>query len=236
MNGQNVSSERGLKVFFRLLMDMMSLQIRGRYVWSILLLTASLLTVATAQIANSNKVAFHGRDGSHFIPETPVLKQIRAELSGSLVGQPPNLKIEFVLTLENPGQEEVKIADPLDSLRLMFTTAKNRLINIPQRKYQAVNVSGNKENIPFPAPIEFRRIVQGTSVRYQKEEVLTIGPREKVQIVFDTQPVVMQNINAAIQSEGSQRAFKAKAHLGLVTAPPEGGGRAVESDWISFSL
>ena len=236
MNGQNVSSERGLKVFFRLLMDMMSLQIRSRYVWSILLLAASLLTVATAQIANSNKVAFHERDGSHPRSKTPVLKQISAELSGSLVGQPSNLTIEFVLTLENTGPEELKIADPLDSLFLMFTTTKNKLITVPQRKFQDLYISGEKKNIPYPAPIEFRQIVQGTSVRYQKEEVVTIGPREKVQIVFDTKPVVMQNINAAVQSEGSARSFKAKAHLGLVTAPPKGGGRAVESDWISFSL
>jgi hypothetical protein len=214
----------------------MILQIRSRNIWSILLLSASILTSVSTQVANSNKVAFHERDGSHPRSETPVLKQISAELSGSFVGQPSNLTIEFVLTLENVGPVELKIADPLDSLFLMFTTTKNRLINIPQRKPQAVNISGGKKNISFPAPIEFRQIVQGTSVRYQKEEVVTIGPREKVQIVFSTQPVVMQNINTAIQSEESPRAFKAKAHLGLVTAPPKGGGRAVESDWMLFSL
>ena len=214
----------------------MILQIRSRNIWSILLLSASILTSVSTQVANSNKVAFHERDGSHPRSETPVLKQISAELSGSFVGQPSNLTIEFVLTLENVGPVELKIADPLDSLFLMFTTTKNRLINIPQRKPQAVNISGGKKNISFPAPIEFHQIVQGTSVRYQKEEVVTIGPREKVQIVFSTQPVVMQNINTAIQSEESPRAFKAKAHLGLVTAPPKGGGRAVESDWMLFSL
>ena len=214
----------------------MVLQIRSRNIWSILLLIASILTSVSAQIANSNKVAFHERDGSHPRSETPVLKQISAELSGSFVGQPSNLTIEFVLTLENFGPEGLKIADPLDSLFLMFTTTKNRLIDIPQRKFQSMCISGEKGNIPYPAPIEFRQIVQGTSVRYQKEDVVTIGPREKVQIVFDTQPVVMQNINAAVQSEGSARSFKAKAHLGLVTAPPKGGGRAVESDWIFLSL
>ncbi len=236
MSRQNWSSEQGINVCFSLLTHLMLLQIRSRYVWSISLLIASLLAPATAQIANSNKVAFHENDGSHTRSETPVLKQISAELSGSFVGQPSNLTIEFVLTLENTGPEELKIADPLDSLFLMFTTTKNKLITVPQRKFQDMYISGEKKNIPYPAPIEFRQIVQGTSVRYQKEEVVTIGPREKVQIVFNTQPVVMQNINAAIQSEGSPRAFKAKAHLGLVTAPPEGGGRAVESDWISFSL
>ena len=166
----------------------MILQIRSRNIWSILLLSASILTSVSAQVANSNKVAFHERDGSHPRSETPVLKQISAELSGSFVGQPSNLTIEFVLTLENVGSVELKIADPLDSLFLMFTTTKNRLINIPQRKPQAVNISGGKKNISFPAPIEFRQIVQGTSVRYQKEDVVTIGPREKVQIVFDTNP------------------------------------------------
>ena len=152
------------------------------------------------------------------------------------MAQPPNLTIEFILTLENPGQEELKIADPLDSLFLLFTTIENKLITVPQRKFRAVHTTGENENIPFPAAIEFRQIVQGTSVRYQKEDVVTIGPREKVQIVFDTQPVVMQNINAALQSQESARSFKAKAHLGLLKAPPEGGGRSVESDWLFFSL
>jgi hypothetical protein len=161
------------------------------------------------------------------------LKQINAELSGSLVGQPPNPTIQFVLTLENPGQEEVKIADPLESLFLLFAT-ENKLIDVPQRKPRAVNITGGKKNDPFPAAIELRQIIQGTSVRYQEEEVVTIAPREKVQIVFDTQPVVMQKVNANLQSEGNARSFKAKAYLGL--RPLEGGGRYVVSDWLSFSF
>jgi hypothetical protein len=167
----------------------MVLQIRSRNIWSSLLLSASILTSVSAQVANSNKVAFHERKGVHPISEPPAsLKQISAELSGSLVGQPPNLTIEFVLTLENPGQEELKISDPLDSLFLLFTTIENKLITVPQRKFREMYITGGKENIPFPAAIEFRQIVQGTSVRYQKEDVVTIGPREKVQIVFDTNP------------------------------------------------
>ena len=202
-----------------------------------LLLSASILTSVSAQIANSNKTAFHELKGGHPISESPAsLKQINAQLSGSLVGQPPNLTIQFVFTLENPGREQVKIADPLEFLFLQFATIEDKLITVPQKKPRAVHITGGKENNPFPAAIELRQIVQGTSVRYQKEEVVTIAPREKVQIVFDTQPVVMQKVNATLQSEGSARSFKAKAHLGLLKAPPEGGGRSVESDWISFSF
>jgi hypothetical protein len=165
------------------------------------------------------------------------LKQITAELSGSVVGQPLNLKIEFVLTLQNLGQEELKIADPLDSLLLRFATIENKLITVPERVPKALmNIKGGKENVPFPAAIELRQIVQGRSVRYQKEEVVTIAPREKVQIVFDTQPVVVQKVNAALQSEGSARSFKAKAGLVLLKAPPESGGRSLESDWMSLSF
>jgi hypothetical protein len=174
------------------------------------------------------------------ISEPPVaLRQISAELSGSLVGQPPNLAIEFVLTLQNTGQQEVKIADPLDSLFLRFATIGNKLITIPERLPKAVlNIKSGKENIPFPAAIEVRQIVQGTSVRYQKQEVITIAPGEKTQIVFDTTPVVMEKVNAALQSEAgrSARSFKAKAGLVLLNAAPETGGLSVESDWISFSL
>jgi len=214
----------------------MVLQIRSRNIWSILLVSALILTSVTAQIATSNKIAIHDIKGVRSLTEPPAsLKQINAELSGSLVGQPPNVTIEFVLTLENPGREEVKISDPLESLYLLFTTIDKKLITVPQSKFKAVNTGGN-ENIPYLAPIELRQIVQGTSVRYQKEEVVTIAPGAKVQIVFDTQPVVMQKVNAALQSEGNARSFKAKAVLGLVKIPPEGGDRAVESDWISFSL
>lgn len=76
-------------------------------------------TCVNAQTVNSNTVAFHERKGVKPISEPPAaLRQITAELSGSLVGQPPNLVIEFVLMLENTGHQEVKIADPLDSLFL----------------------------------------------------------------------------------------------------------------------
>ena len=197
-------------------------------------------TCVSAQTVNSNTVAFHERKGVHPISEPPAsLRQITAELSGSLVGQPPNLAIEFVLTLQNTGHQEVKIADPLDSLFLRFATSENKLITVPERLPKAVlNIKSGKENIPFPAAIELRQIVQGNSVRYQKEEVITIAPGEKIQIVFDTQPVVMEKVNAALQSEAglNGRSFKAKASLVLLNAPPETGGRSVGCDWISFSF
>jgi hypothetical protein len=197
-------------------------------------------TCVSAQTVNSNTVAFHERKGVHPISEPPApLRQITAELSGSLVGQPPNLAIEFVLTLQNTGHQEVKIANPLDSLFLRFATSENKLITVPARLPKAVlNIKSEKENIPFPAAIELRQIVQGNSVRYQKEEVITIAPGEKIQIVFDTQPVIMEKVNAALESEAgrSGRSFKAKAGLVLLNAPPQAGGRSVESDWAFFSL
>ena len=197
-------------------------------------------TCVNAQTVNSNTVAFHERKGVKPISEPPTaLRQITAELSASLVGQPPNLAIEFVLTLQNTGHQEVKIADPLDSLFLRFATVGNKLITVPERVPKALlNIKSGKENIPFPAPIELRQIAQGTSVHYQKEEVITIAPGEKIQIVFDTQPVVMEKVNAALQSEAglNGRSFKAKAGLVLLNAPPETGGRSVGCDWISFSF
>jgi hypothetical protein len=197
-------------------------------------------TCVNAQTVNSNTVAFHERKGVKPISEPPAaLRQITAELSGSLVGQPPNLVIEFVLMLENTGHQEVKIADPLDSLFLRFATVGNKLITVPERLPKAIlNAGGDKKNLPFPAPIDVRQIVQGTSVRYQKEEVITIAPGEKIQIVFDTQPVVMEKVNAALQSEAglNGRSFKAKAGLVLLNAPPETGGRSVGCDWILFSF
>jgi len=192
----------------------------------------------SAQTVNSNTVTFHEQKGVHPISEPPAsLRQIAAELSGSLVGHPPNVAIEFVLMLQNTGHQEVKIADPLDSLFLRFATMENKLITVPERPPKVIlNVKGPKGNIPFPAAIELRQIVQGNSVRYQKEEVITIAPGEKIQIVFDSQPVIMEKVNAALESEagGSRRSFKAKAGLVLLNAPPQAGGRSVESDWAFF--
>ncbi len=213
---------------------------RSRNIWLILLLNAAPLTCVSGQTANSSTVPFDERKGVQPMSEPPAaLRQITSELSGSLVGQPPNLGIEFVLSLQNNGNQEVKIADPLDSLFLRFATIGNKLITIPERLPKAVlNIKSGKENIPFPAAIEVRQIVHGASVRYQKEQFIRIAPGEKVQIVFDTQPIVMEKVNAApqVEAERSVRSFKAKAGLVLLNAPPDTGGRSVESDWISLSF
>ncbi len=197
-------------------------------------------TCVSAQTAKSTTVTFHERKGVQPISEPPaVLRQITVELSGSLVGQSPNRAIEFVLTLQNTGHQEVKIQDPLDSLFLRFATIGNKLITVPERLPKAVlNIGGGKTDIPFPAAINIRQIVQGKSIRYQKEEVITIAAGEKVQIVFDTQQVVMEKVNAALQSETttSTRSFKAKAGLVLLNAASQAGGRSLESDWVFFSL
>jgi hypothetical protein len=197
-------------------------------------------TCVSAQTARSTTVTFHERKGVQPISEPPaVLRQITVELSGSLVGQSPNGAIEFVLTLQNTGHQEVKIQDPLDSLFLRFATIGNKLITVPETLPKAVlNIGGGKTDIPFPAAINVRQIVQGKSIRYQKEEVITIAPGEKVQIVFDTQSVVMEKVNAALQSDTttSTRSFKAKAGLVLLNAAPQAGGRSLESDWVFFSL
>lgn len=213
---------------------------RLRNISLIVLLSALAFTCVSAQTMNSNTVAFHEQKGVKPISEPPAsLRQITAELSGSLVGQPSNLAIEFVLSLKNTGDQEVKIADPLDSLFLRFATMENKPITVPERSPKArLNIKGGKENIPFPAAIKVRQIVQGTSVRYQKEEIITIPPGETVRIFFDTQPIIWEKVNAALQSEAgkSARSFKAKAGLVLLNAPPQTGGRSVESDWLFFSF
>jgi hypothetical protein len=209
----------------------------------ILLLGACLLEPVKAQTTNptsGSTVTFHEPKGVQSVSEPPApLRQITAELSGTLIGRAPNVTIEFVLTLQNTGQQEVKIADPLDSLFLRFATIGNKLITIPERLPKAVmNTKGGKEHIAFPDPVEVRQIVQGTSVRYQKEEIMTIPPGDKIRIVFDTEPVVMDKVNTALQSEtgGSARSFKAKASLVLLEAPPLGGGHPLESDWILLTV
>jgi hypothetical protein len=204
------------------------------------LLTASVLTLLDAEPSNSNAVAFHEREGGKPITEPPAaLRQLTAKLSGSLIGQPSKLAIEFVLILKNTGNQEVKIANPLDSLFLGFATLQNRPIPVPERLPKGVmNIGGDKTNVPFPALIEVRQILQGTSVSYQKMEVMVIQPGEEVRVIFDTQPVVIQKITAALAPENgtSARSFKARARLVLLSRSSEVGGRSVQSDWMSFSF
>src|SRR5260370_3658017 len=129
-------------------------------------------TCVRAQTAKSTTGTLHERKGVQPISEPPaVLRQITVELSGSLVGQSPNRAIEFVLTLQNTGHQEVKIQDPLDSLFLRFATIGDKLITVPERLPKAVlNIGGGKTNIPLPSAINIRPNVQGKFLPCQKKE------------------------------------------------------------------
>src|SRR5258705_13498724 len=112
--------------------------------------------------------AFHDIAQVQSAPQPPAaLKQVSAQLSGNLVGQLANTSIEFVLTLENDGPQEVKILDPLDTLSLQFSTIDKNLIRVPERVSkllpQVALPKGApreaKREGPYPAPVQFRHIV-----------------------------------------------------------------------------
>ena len=204
---------------------------------------------AASPVPATSNAAFHETELSESAPQPPaILRQISAQLSGTLVGQPPNISISFVLTLENTGLQEVRILDPLDFLSLQFTTTGNKLIPLPKRVPKFLpktgvpknSVDGPKPDAPYPAPIQLRQIVRVNGVSSQKEDSITVLPGVKIQMVFEGEPVVMQKIIEALRTEtgDAAKAFKTRATISLVAAPPAPGvgGRLLETDWISLTI
>jgi hypothetical protein len=212
---------------------------------------ACFLALVNAQTISStpagNAATFHEPARLASAPQPPqALREVAAELSGSLIGQAPNIAIEFVLTLQNNGPQEVKIRDPLDSLLLEVSTATNRPIALPRRVPKALidsgapkgRIPGESGDVPYPAPIQFRQTTTTGGVSSQKEETLAIPPGGKVRIVFESEPVVMGKVIEAVQDEKGEAAtsFKVRAIMALISAPPITQSRSLDSDWIIFTL
>jgi|SRR6266513_891780 len=116
-------------------------------IWLISLISACLLALVNGQTTNSipgSKAAtFHEPARLESAAQPPqALRDVGAELSGSLIGQAPNRSIEFVFTLQNNGPQEVKIRDPLDSLFLEVSTTTNKPVALPKRVPKALIDSG----------------------------------------------------------------------------------------------
>jgi hypothetical protein len=214
--------------------------------YSAILLTAMFaLTHMYAQTpmpTGAHTVTFRDLLRAHVepVPEPPpALQQLSVELSGALIGRPPNLSIQFILSLENNGPQEVQILDPLDTLSFNFSTIGKRPIDVPERIPKIVlDTFGDKRDLPFPAHVRFRRIVRGTMASYEKEEVVTIPPGGKMQIEFETEPIIMEKVMEALRAETGEdaKSFRAEAFLALLNDPPQPGGRSVYSDPILFTV
>ena len=211
-----------------------------------------LITLAKAQTGaqeTSSTVAFRDVKRLESAPQPPEqLREVTAELSGRLVGQLPNISIEFVLTLQNNGRQQIKILDPLNSFRLQLAATDGKSIPLPDRFPKGVPLIGlpkgapsdtNRE-APYPAPVQFREMASANRVSSQKEETITILPGAKIQIVFETEPVVMERVTQTLGTETGEHSpsFKARAILGLLSAPPQAdvGGRLLDSDWVFFTI
>ncbi len=203
-------------------------------IWLTLILSAVFLASVNAQQPTrptGGTVWFREPRMAKSAPQPPPsLRQISVHLSARLVGESPNLSIGFILTLQNNGSEEVKVLDPLDSLSLNFTTLGKKPIPVPRRiKKILVDTSKDKKDMPFPAAIVFRRIRRGPFVGYEKEEVTSIAPVETVQIEFESEPIIMENVTQALRTETGEgaKSFKVEGFLALINAPPQLGGRSL---------
>ena len=103
----------------------------------ILLLSAQILAPLRAQTTTSatgNTVTLHDITQSQSAaPPVPSLREVAADLSGTVIGQMPNISIQFLLTLKNNGPEEVQILDPLESFSVQISTSTNKLIPLLRR-------------------------------------------------------------------------------------------------------
>jgi hypothetical protein len=218
----------------------------------VLLFSAQILAPArapTTTSANNNAVTFHDIAQSQSAAQpAPSLREIAVELSGTVIGQMPNISIQFVLTLQNNGPQEVQILDPLDKFSLQFTTSTNKLIPLPRRVPKDLPQvalpknaleRGNRD-APYPAPIQFRQITSDTRVSYQKEKTVTIPAGARVQIVFDSEAVITDKLIEALRNEAGENAksFRARADVGLLGAPPQPGvhGRLLTSSWMFLKV
>ena len=217
-----------------------------------LLVSACLLTPAEAQTTTrtmSSTVTFRDVKRLESAPQPPpALRQVTAELSGTVVGQPPNPSIEFVLTLQNNSltgrQDSRSSAYIFSAVRYDWEKANPCAGEGPKISAKGRGakdaVHGTKHDAPYPAPIQFRRIMRGNFTSYEKEESITIPPGTNVRIMFESEPVVMERVMEALRSETGENArlFKARATMAFVTAPPQPGvgGRLLDSDWIFFTI
>jgi hypothetical protein len=218
--------------------------------WTLLVVALSTLSQVRAQSTkaqDAKPAAFHDvlRGQVAFVPEPPPdLQQVSAELGATVLGQSPNLSIQFILSLQNNGAQELKIRDPLDSLSLNFSTIGKGPVDVPERVRGDVvgrprdAMPGARHDQPYPAPIQFRRIVRGTMATYEKEEAMTIPPGGKIQIEFESEPVVMERIVKALRAEKEEDAnsFRVRGFLALISDPPERGGRPLHSDPILLTM
>jgi hypothetical protein len=206
---------------------------------------------ATALVASGNTVSLHEPKRLESAPQPPeALRQVAAELSGKLVGQSQNLSIEFALILRNNGPQEVKILDPLDTFSLLFTTTSDKPIPVPERAPKSLvkigrpkglsedAIAAMRRDAPYPAAVRFRQIVRVNGPSSQKEQTIMIPPGASIQLVFESEPVVMERVLEALRRETGERAksFRAEAFLALISDPPKAGGRTLYSDPILFTI
>jgi len=202
---------------------------------------------ATSPTTSTNTAAFHDPKRLESAPEPPpALRQVSVEFAGTLVGPSANPSIEFVLSLRNNSPRDAKILDPLDSFSLLFSTISRKPIPVPKRVPRALfdvkpasgAIPGAMRNVPYPAPVQFRRIVRGILASYQKEQSITIPAGGSLQIVFTSEPVVMERVFKALRDETGEgaKSFKAEAFLALINDPPSAGGRTLYSDPVLLKI
>jgi len=96
---------------------------------------------------------------------------------------------------------------------------------------------GETRDVPYLAgPVSSDDDRRGVSS--QKEKTITIPPAGRAQIVFASEPVVMEKVIEVLPGEKREAAasFKIRALMALISADPSSDSRSLDSDWIFFTV
>ena len=159
----------------------------------------------------------------------------------------PNISIQFVLTLQNNGPEEVQILDRLEKFSQQLITSTKKLIPLPRRvpkdlpmvALPRAHLTGKTATRLIPPPSSFARLRLIPALVTKKGNRKN-PPGGRVQIAFDSERVITENLIEALRNEVGENAksFRARALVDLLNASPQPGvgGRLPTSSWLVLKV
>lgn len=115
----------------------------------------------------------------------------------------PKTQLSFKLILENRSTTPKKIANPLQTLQLLFTTRESKVIEIPVRPPPSLIHSVPPKNT-HPAPIVFvSSQLNGEKNKIESESYL-LTPDSSLEIVFECEKVVGDRIVTALSKDAQK--------------------------------
>src|SRR5262249_40709525 len=105
---------------------------------------------------------------------------------------------------------------------------------------QRAHLTGKTATRLIPPPSSFARLRLIPALVTKKKETVRIPPGGRVQIAFDSERVITENLIEALRNEVGENAksFRARALVDLLNASPQPGvgGRLPTSSWLVLKV